>query len=165
MTTIQPDAPLILLNVSFGDRAVLERRQCGCLLEGLGWTTHLHSIRSFEKLTAGGMTVADTDVIHVLDELLPTRFGGGPTSYQLVEITSDGTPSLELRVHPALGRLDEAAIRDAFLEAIAGLSSSGRVTALRWRADGLPRVERRPPLTTVTGKILHVHQRGPAGPQ
>jgi hypothetical protein len=165
VTTVQPDAPLMLLNVSLGDSAVLERRACGCPLEGLGWTTHLHTIRSFEKLTAGGMTVVDTDVIHVLDELLPTRFGGGPTSYQLVEITSDGTPSLELLVHPALGRLDEMAIRDAFLEGIAGLSSTGRVTALRWRAEGLPRVERRPPLTTPTGKILHVHQRGPASPQ
>ncbi|HEX2501478.1 MAG TPA: hypothetical protein VHO73_08450 [Methylomirabilota bacterium] len=165
VTTVQPDAPLILLNVSLGDRAVLERRVCGCPLEGLGWTTHLHTIRSFEKLTAAGMTVLDADVIHALDELLPTRFGGGPTSYQLVEITSAGPPSLELLVHPALGRLDEVAIRDAFLDSIAGLSSTGRVTALRWRAEGLPRIERRPPLATATGKILHVHQRGLAGLQ
>jgi hypothetical protein len=165
VTTVQPDAPLILLNVSLGDRAVLERRGCGCPLEGLGWTTHLHTIRSFEKLTAAGMTVLDADVIHVLDELLPTRFGGGPTSYQLVENTSAGPPSLELLAHPALGRLDEVAIRDAFLDSIAGLSSAGRVTALRWRAEGLPRIGRRPPLTTATGKILHVHQRGPAAPQ
>jgi len=111
------------------------------------------------------MTVVDSDVIHVLDEVLPARFGGGPTSYQLVETTTGGALSLELLVHPAVGRLDEAAIRDAFLQAIAALSPSGRVTALRWRADGLPRVERRPPLTTVTGKILHVHQRSPEGPQ
>ena len=164
VTTIRPESPLILLNVSLGDRGVLERRTCGCLLERLGWTTHLHGIRSFEKLTAAGMTVVDMDVVHVLDELLPQRFGGGPTSYQLVETTTGGVPSLELLVHPALGRLDEAAVREAFLEAIAGLSPSGRVTALRWRADGLPGVERRPPLTTATGKILHVHQRGPAGP-
>ena len=162
LTTIQPDAPLVLLNVSLGDRAVLERRACGCPQEGLGWTTHLHSIRSFEKLTAGGMTVVDADVTFILDEVLPRRFGGGPTSYQLVEITSGGAPSLELLVHPALGRLDEGAIRDAFLESIADLSPAGRVTALRWRAEGLPRVERRPPLTTATGKILHVHQRGAA---
>jgi hypothetical protein len=165
VTTVQPDAPLILLNVSLGDRAALGRRACGCPLEGLGWTTHLHTIRSFEKLTAAGMTVLDADVIHVLDELLPTRFGGGPTSYQLVENTSAGPPSLELLAHPALGRLDEVAIRDAFLDSIAGLSSAGRVTALRWRAEGLPRIGRRPPLTTATGKILHVHQRGPAAPQ
>lgn len=62
--------------------------------------------------------------------------------------------------HPAFDPLDEGAICDAFLESIAGLSPAGRVTALRSRAEGLPRVERRPPLTTDTGKILHVHQQG-----
>jgi hypothetical protein len=164
LTTIRPAAPLVLLNVSLGDRAALERRACGCPQEGLGWTTHVHTIRSFEKLTAAGMTVLDADVIHVLDELLPTRFGGGPTSYQLVEVTSDRAPSLALLVHPALGQLDERAVRDAFLGSIAGLSSAGRVAALRWRAEGLPRVERRLPLATATGKILHVHQCGPAAP-
>jgi hypothetical protein len=56
LTTIRRDAPLILLNVSLGDRAVLERRACGCPQESLGWTTHVHGVRSFEKLTAGGMT-------------------------------------------------------------------------------------------------------------
>jgi hypothetical protein len=165
VSTVCPELPLVLLNVSLGDRGVLERRACGCPLERLGWTTHLHTIRSFEKLTTAGMTVVDMDVVHVLDELLPRRFGGGPTSYQLVEITTGSTPSLELLVHPALGRLDEVAIRDAFLESIAGLSPAGRVTALRWRAEGLPRVERRSPLTTVTGKILHVHQGGLTDPQ
>jgi hypothetical protein len=164
LTTIQPDAPVILLNVSLGDRAVLERRACGCPQGELGWTTHLHTIRSFEKLPAGGITVIDTDVVHILDELLPRRFGGGLTTYQLVESTTDGTSSLELLVHPTLGRLDDAAIRDVFLESIASLSPAGRVTALRWRAEGLPRVDRRPPLTTATGKILHVHQRVPAEP-
>jgi hypothetical protein len=162
LTTIQPDAPLILLNVSLGDRAILDRRACGCPQEGVGWTTHLHTIRSFEKLTAGGMTVVDADVIPVLDERLPRRFGGGPTCYQLVEITSDSSPALELLVHPALGRLDERAVRDAFLESIAALSPAGRVAALRWRAEGLPRVRRGPPLATATRKNHHLHQRSPA---
>lgn len=53
--------------------------------ERLGWTLHLHGIRSVEKLTAAGMTFLDSDVIRVLEEVLPGRFGGGPTHYQLVE--------------------------------------------------------------------------------
>ena len=104
------------------------------------------------------MRVVDAGVVHVLDGLLPKRFGGGPTSYQPVEATTGDVPALELLVHPGLDRLDTA-IRDAFLESIAGLSPAGQVTALRWRADSLPRVERRAPLTTAIGKILHVHQR------
>ena len=52
-------------------------------------TLAFHTIRSHEKLTAGGMTLLDTDVIRLLDEVLPARFGGAPTDYQLVEHESD----------------------------------------------------------------------------
>jgi hypothetical protein len=54
VTSLRPTAPFVLLNVSAGDRAVHDGRRCGCPLEAAGWTRHLHSIRSFEKLTAGG---------------------------------------------------------------------------------------------------------------
>src|SRR5207249_8018491 len=56
LSTIRPMAPLILINVSVGDLAVMSERACGCPLERAGWKTHLHTIRSYEKLTAGGMT-------------------------------------------------------------------------------------------------------------
>jgi hypothetical protein len=46
-----------------------------------GWTRHLHTVRSFEKLTVGGMNLLDLDLIGILDEMLPARFGGGPTHY------------------------------------------------------------------------------------
>jgi hypothetical protein len=161
VTTLRPEAPIVLLNVSLGDRAVVAARTCGCPLERLGWTTHLHTVRSFEKLTAGGVSLPDADVVRILDEVLPGRFGGGPTSYQLVEGTTEGALSLTIVVHPALGPVDETIVRDAFLEAVAALSATGRLVALRWRGEGLPRVERRLPMATTTGKILHVHQRGP----
>jgi hypothetical protein len=78
VSSLRARAPLILLNVSLGDRAVMVQRACGCSMECFGWTTHLHTIRSYDKLTAGGMTFLDTDVIQVLEEVLPARFGGGP---------------------------------------------------------------------------------------
>ena len=46
---------------------------------------HLHDVRSFEKLTAGGVTCLDVDVIRVLEEVMPRRFGGRPADWQLVE--------------------------------------------------------------------------------
>ena len=85
VSTLRPTSPYVLINVSLGDQAELTRRSCGCSLERLGWFSHLHSIRSYEKLTAGGMTFFDSDVIRVLEEKLPARFGGGPIDYQLVE--------------------------------------------------------------------------------
>ena len=81
LTSLRPTARLMLLNVSSGDQGVLGERPCGCPMEGLGWTTHLRAIRSFEKLTAAGMTFADVHLVHVLEEVLPARFGEGrPTT-------------------------------------------------------------------------------------
>jgi hypothetical protein len=168
---------LILLNVSMGDQAELVRRECGCPMERHGWTTHLHTIRSFEKLTGEGMTVLDLDAIRVLEEELPTRFGGTAAHYQLVEDAGpDGRSRLLLLVDPAAGAVDAAAVARAFLDGIAQISEAQRVMALVWRQAGLLRVERRPPYRTPSGKILHVHRlwsrpaqaappvSGPAGP-
>jgi hypothetical protein len=165
-TSLLATAPLILLNVSLGDQASLIQRSCGCSLERLGWRTHLHTVRSFEKLTAGGMTFLDADVIQVLEEVLPARFGGGLTDYQLLEEqTEEGDPRLRLLVHPAVGPLEPQAVAEAFLEAIGAGSGAQRVMALQWRQAGLLRVEREPPRTTDAGKILHLHQQhGPASP-
>jgi hypothetical protein len=159
VTSLRPTTPCILLNVSMGDQAELVERSCGCPLERLGWATHLHTVRSFEKLTAGGMAFLDTDVIRVLDEVLPARFGGGPTDYQLLEEEDEhGRPRLRLLVHPALGPLDERAVADAFLREIGAWSLVERVMEIQWRQAGWLRVERRAPQTTVFGKIHHLHQ-------
>jgi hypothetical protein len=159
VTSLRSTAPVVLLNVSLGDQAVMADRSCGCPMEAAGWTRHLHTIRSFEKLTLGGMTFLDTDVVRVLEEILPARFGGGPTTYQLVEEEDEvGRPVLRLLVHPSIGALDHAEAADAFLQAIGEGSGVGRVMALQWRQSGWPRVERRPPLATPSGKILHLHQ-------
>jgi hypothetical protein len=154
---------LVLLNVSMGDVATLARRSCGCPLEQLGWTLHLHGIRSVEKLTAAGMTFLDTDVIRVLEHVLPERFGGGPTHYQLVEEEdAEGRPNLRLLVDPAVGPLAPRAVAEAFLSAIGKGPGAEKVMGLAWRDAGLLRVERRAPLVTASGKILHLHVGGAA---
>ncbi len=159
VSSLRPTVPFVLLNVSMGDQAVMRRRACGCPLEQVGWSTHLHTIRSFDKLTAGGMTFLDADVIRVLEDVLPRRFGGGPTDYQLVEEEGpDGQPRLRLLVHPALGELDGEAVGDAFLTAVGSASQAEHVMELKWRAAGLLRVERSAPRVTRVGKILHLHQ-------
>jgi hypothetical protein len=107
------------------------------------------------------MIFLDTDVIPVLEENLPARFGGGPTDYQLVEDEDEaegGEPRLRLLVHPRLGPLSEAALMEAFLAAIGAGSGAERVMALQWRQGGVLQVERRLPLATASGKILHLHQ-------
>jgi hypothetical protein len=165
ISTLQPSVPFTMLNVSLGDQAVLASRTCGCLLGEVGWRTHLHGIRSFEKLTAGGMSFLDADLVRVLEDVLPTRFGGVPTDYQLVEDEEgDGRPRLRLLIHPAVGPVDPTEARAAFLDAIGAGAGPERVMGLAWRGAGFPRVERRPPVATGSGKILHLHVgRQPGG--
>jgi hypothetical protein len=157
LSSIRPTAPFFFLNASMGDRAVISDRRCGCPMEALGWRMHLHTIRSYEKLTAGGMTFADTGVISILEEVLPRRFGGGPTDYQLVEeMADDGQPQLRLLVHPSVGSVDPAAVSNAFLKTLGTGSGIEQIMALQWRKGGFLRVERKVPHTTSSGKILHL---------
>lgn len=157
ISSLRPTAPFILLNVSMGDRAMITERQCGCPLERLGWKTHLHTIRSYEKLTAGGVTFEDTNIIPLLEEVLPRSFGGGPTDYQLVEEEADdGEPRLRLLVDPSVGPLDLTVVSKAFLEAIGSNSEEKRDMAAQWKQAGLLRVERKTPYPTQSGKILHL---------
>ncbi|MDR7512558.1 MAG: hypothetical protein QN147_11150 [Armatimonadota bacterium] len=156
LTSLRLTSPLVLLNVSIGDQAVVERRPCGCPLGAFGWETHLSAIRSFEKLTAAGMTFLDTDVVGVLEEELPARFGGGPADYQLVEEEAADGATVILAVHPRLGPLDAEAVREVFLAAIGRGDGAERIMALNWRRAGLPRVERRPPAASARGKVPHV---------
>jgi hypothetical protein len=160
LTSLRPAAPFVMLNVSMGDQATMGSRCCGCPMERLGWTTHLQGIRSYEKLTTQGMTFLDTDVIRVLEEVLPGRFGGAPTHYQLLEEeVHDSRPILRLLVHPAVGAVDSAAVVETFLQAIAAGSGGERMMSLLWRDAALVRVERREPVATGSGKILHLHVR------
>jgi hypothetical protein len=157
VTSLHPRAPFTLLNVSMGDQAMMERRSCGCELEGLGYGVHLREIRSFEKLTGEGITLLGTDVIAVLEEVLPARFGGAPGDYQLVEEErDDGRPRLRLLVHPGVGEVDEAAVADVFLGAIGSGSEGQRMMEKVWRDAGLLHVERRAPEPTGAGKLLHL---------
>jgi hypothetical protein len=158
VTSLRPSTPLILFNVSVGDQATLTDRRCGCPLAGAGWPRHIHGIRSFEKMTAGGTSFLDTDLVRALEDVLPARFGGVSSDYQLVEAESDdGTPVVRLLVHPEVGSLDERAVIGAFLEAIGPGSGSERVMSALWRSRRLLRVERRPPMKTGSGKVLHLH--------
>jgi hypothetical protein len=161
ITSLSSTAPLRLLNVSLGDQAIVAAHPCGCSLERLGWQMRLHTIRSFEKLTAGGMTFHDADVVRILEEILPARFGGMPADYQVVEGEGEeGQPTVTVLAHPRLGPLDPAALVEAFLAALDDGSGPGRVLSLQWRAAGVVRVERAAPRPTESGKLLYVRRSG-----
>jgi hypothetical protein len=167
LTSLLPTARVILLNTALGDRAELSDRDCGCPLQDVGWRTHISHIRSYQKVTAGGMTFLDSDIMRVLEEELPARFGGGAADYQLVEDEDEsGAARLTLLVHPIVGPLDDDAVAETFLQGISGGEGAEREMGLAWREARLLHVARQPPRTGATGKILHFHQeRRPPTPE
>jgi hypothetical protein len=101
------------------------------------------------------MTFLDSEAIAALEETLPGRFGGLIGDYQLIEEADPaGRPRLVLLISPRVGPVDDAAVGSAFL---AANSPATRLTELFWRESGTLRVERREPLATASGKVLHIH--------
>jgi hypothetical protein len=162
LTTLLPTHPFVFLNVSMGDQAFLGGRACGCPLEEAGWTRHACRVRSFEKLTCAGMTFLDTDIIRVLEEVLPAKFGGSATDYQLVEEEDrEGTPVLTLLIRPDVGPVGEAEAARAFTAALSRGEGPEKVMAMAWEEAAVLRIERRAPIPTSSGKILHLFLKKP----
>jgi hypothetical protein len=157
-TTLHPAAPRLLLNVENGDYATIMRRDCGCRLERLGFTQHLHTIRSFEKFTSEGMNYFATDLFELLENTIPSEFGGGAGDYQLVEEEdSENQTRLTLIVHPAVGELDEQRILERLRAELAGRSRDHRFMTDVWTNAGTFRVRRAVPHASARGKILPLH--------
>lgn len=154
-TTLWPHARKILLNVETGDYARMGTRGCGCPLEALGWTDHLQEIRSFEKLNAEGRLFFGSELYALLEEILPRRFGGEPTDYQLVEEEDHkGFTRLTVLAHPRLGPLDDEAVLKSVYTLLAGINPSD---AKVWHEAGTLRLRRAPPLLTPAGKFMPLH--------
>ena len=155
-TTLLPACPKLLLNVEMGDYGTLSERGCGCVWEELGMPVHLQGIRSYEKLTSAGMTFLGPELIRVVEEVLPARFGGGPTDYQFVEEEEGGLGRVSLVVSPRLGEVREQEVAEAVLRALEGCPG-GELMAGVWRDGGTLRVRRQEPYSTAAAKILPLH--------
>jgi hypothetical protein len=168
-SSISSSSPKLLLNAELGDYARVERRACDCGLGALGLRTHLSDIRSFEKVNSEGVSYARANLLPVLEQVLPRRFGGASIHYQLVEEeAADTSTRIVLRVHPSVGPVDETALRQRFLEELArdgSLLDRYQVELLR-HARAVT-ISRQPPIATKAGKILPFQiirgDRRPAG--
>ena len=159
VTSLNASAPVICLNVSLGDEADEAPGSCGCPLEVLGWRTRIRSVRSFEKLTGGGMTFLDREAVAIMEVVLPARFGGSPVDYQLEEIEAvAGGGGLVLRVHPRLGPRDESAVRETFLKGLAAGGPAAQVMGRQWAAEGFFVVRREAPVATASGKVPYLRR-------
>jgi len=157
-TSLLHSVPKILLNVESGDYGLLERRRCGCGLGNLGLQDHVSHIRSFEKLSGEGMTFVQTDLLRILEDVLPIRYGGTATDYQVLEEEgTDGILRLLLIVSPKVGAIDEGTVCHTFLEELGRNGGYAPLAAGIWRRAETVQVRRQWPVATKAGKILPFH--------
>jgi hypothetical protein len=153
-TTLLPASPKLMLNVESGDYGVRVDRDCECGALPRGFRSHLHTIRSYEKLTSEGMNFLGSDLLTLVEEVLPARFGGRPTDYQFVERERDGLPIVSLVIADAVGELDPDRVVRAVLEYLKNQGLGETIMADVWAQSETLRIVRREPLITSAGKIL-----------
>jgi hypothetical protein len=157
-TTTHPVAPRLLLNVENGDYATIMTRDCGCHLEKIGFTQHIHTVRSFEKMTGEGMNYSGSELFELLEDVFPSEFGGGPGDYQLVEEEDDrGQTRLTLLIHPELGDVDETKLLLRLQQGLAQGSRNHRFVSRIWQDAGTLRLRREAPYTSARGKTLPLY--------
>jgi hypothetical protein len=155
-TALMPTSPKVVINVESDDYGELQERRCACPLGEAGLGTHVRGVRSYEKLTAEGNHFLGSDLLTLVESLLPARFGGGPGDYQLVEEELEGLPKVSVVVHPSLGDLDDGEVVAAVLSHLRS-ERRNQLMADIWRDGGTLRVVRREPHMTSAGKILPLH--------
>ena len=160
LTTLLPQAPIIMLNTELDDCGTIERRACGCPLEQLGMDVHLRNIYSYDKLTSEGVTLAGSDLVRILEEVLPAQFGGTPQDYQFLEAEDDaGFTRLSLLISPRLRIEDEQRVKETILHSIRKTGPGGvSAVGILQQADTL-QIQRRDPVWTDRGKLLTLHKQ------
>ena len=157
-TTLLPSSPKIMLNVESDDYGIIETRPCGCTLESYGYTDHIRRVRSFRKLTGEGVTLVGSEMVHILEEILPTRFGGSPLDYQLVEEEDEqGFTRLSLLVSPKIEGINEAEVIESILGALRRSSVAGDLARSIWSQARALQIKRIVPIWTSRGKLMPLH--------
>ena len=158
LTTILATAPKVLLNVQMDDYGIVEERHCGCEMDDYGYTTHLRQIRSYSKLTGEGVTLIGSDMIHILEEVLPAHFGGSPLDYQMLEQEDEqGLTRLYLLISPRVHIADEQAVISSLLEALRMSSGMADAARMLWQQANTIQIQRREPLLAGHGKFMPLH--------
>jgi hypothetical protein len=156
-TTLLTSAPKILINLESDDYGVIETRKCDCLFGQLGFNTHVSNIRSFAKLTGSGMTIIGTDLTRVLEEILPLKYGGVSTDYQLLEEEDkQGQTRISLIISPEVGAVDETAVIETLLNELRIAPHPGKLAAGTWSQANTIRIKRMHPFSNM-GKVLTLH--------
>ena len=111
-------------------------------------------------MTSEGMNYSGSDLFELLEDTIPSEFGGGPGDYQLVEEEDDtGQTRLTLVVHHNVGELDNEKLLSRLEKGLAQGSRGNRFMSMLWQDAGTFRIRREVPHASPRGKILPLHIR------
>jgi hypothetical protein len=166
LTTLLPTTPKLMLNAQTDDYGIVEERRCGCELESYGYTTHLRQIRSYSKLTGEGVILIGTEMVRILEEVLPERFGGSPLDYQMMEDEDEqGFTRLYLVISPRVEIKSESTVIETVLNALRQSSPIADAARTMWQQAQTLQVKRAEPVWTGRGKLMPLHiRRQPVNP-
>jgi hypothetical protein len=154
-TSLLPSTPKIILNVENDDYGDIETRSCGCPMEEYGFSEHLRHVYSYRKLTGEGVTLVGSEIIKILEEVLPVRFGGSPLDYQLVEEEDEhGFTRLSLLVNPNVEIRNETEMIQTILEELGRSSVAADLARTIWDQAKTFRIRRMNPIWTARGKFI-----------
>jgi hypothetical protein len=155
-TTLLPTAPLTLINFEVNDSGVLEPANCDCEFSRIGLNWRIRNIFSFGKMTGHGMTLMGTELLRLLEQVLPARLGGHPGDFQLIEREGPAQTTVELRVSPRVHASSPDKIRACFLEEIR-LVYGGTLAGRVWQHAEALEVVIAEPFVTNSGKVNPLH--------
>jgi hypothetical protein len=152
-TNLVASSAIVAINLENDDYGeIVTDGSCDCQLTRLGLHPRLRGMRGMSKVVTGGTTLPGEMLETLVEVTLPSGFGGSGVHYQFVEQETGGSSRLVLRIDPALGDVDEAAVvatlRDQLRASEPGVLADGV-----WAEGGLS-VERVSPTRARSGKIL-----------
>ncbi|MFN8523954.1 MAG: hypothetical protein U0821_12715 [Chloroflexota bacterium] len=164
VTSVVPWVATVMLNADMGDFGeVFSETHC-CKLGTIGYGTHIARTRSYEKLTGEAVTFVVADAARLVEDVLPSTFGGTPLDFQLAEEEApSGEMRLVVRAHPALGDIDEQAVRNVVIRELGREGGVAAHMAALWRSAGTVRIARVAPYATPAGKVLPFRARAQGG--
>jgi hypothetical protein len=103
-------------------------------------------------LTTQGCTIYTRELVRILEEDLPQKYGGRPGDFQLVEREGRAQTELVLRIHP---RLKIASVDDVLQFFIARFSKAygGALAKVQWNGTNGIRAEVAEPVLASSGKF------------
>ena len=155
LTTLTDTVGKLMLNVEVDDYGIVERRSCGCALGALGLDVHIRDIRSYSKLVGEGVTLVGNEMVHILEQVLPSRFGGSALDYQLSEEEDHNRLTrLSLVISPRVDINSEQEVIDFVHESLRASSPAAGAASAVWKQAGTIRIRRSEPVWTARGKMM-----------